>query len=144
MLATRETISNFIPQRAPLIMVHNLLEAGDDYAITQLQIEADNFFVSDGLFREPGLVENIAQSAAVQLGFQCAQEKVPVPMGFITAIKDLEVFSLPALNSVITTMVKITNKVFDVTLIEGKVEQEGRVVCSCEMRIFVKNNKLNF
>lgn len=138
MLATRETISNFIPQRAPMVMIHNLLEAGNDYAITELQIEADNLFVADGLFREPGLVENIAQSAAAQVGYQCAQRKAPVPLGFIAAIKDLEIFSLPALNSVITTMVKITNKVFDVTLIEGKVEQQGRVLCSCEMRIFVK------
>ena len=142
MLATKETIIHFIPQRAPLIMVHNLLEAGDDYAITQLQIEADNLFVENGLFREPGLVENIAQSAAAQVGFQCAQKKVPIPVGFIAAIKDLEVFSLPALNSVITTIIKITNKVFDVTLIEGKIVQEGKVLCSCEMRIFVKKNNL--
>lgn len=138
MLATKETILNYIPQRAPMVMIHNLLEANDDHATTQFQIEADNLFVEDGFLREPGLIENIAQTAAAQVGFQFMEKKLPIPVGFIGAIKDLEIFSMPAVNSVITTIVKIKNMIFDVTLIDGKVEQDGKLLCCCEMRIYVK------
>jgi 3-hydroxyacyl-[acyl-carrier-protein] dehydratase len=34
--------------------------------------------------------------------------------------------------------VKVTNKVLDITVVQGKIEQEGKLLCSCEMRIFAK------
>lgn len=138
MLATKDTILNYIPQRAPMVMIHSLLEANDDHATTQFQIEAGNLFVEDGFLREPGLIENIAQTAAAHVGFQFTEKKLPIPVGFIAAMKDLEIFSMPAINSVVTTTVKIKNTIFDVTLIDGKVEQDGKMLCCCEMRIYVK------
>lgn len=138
MLANRNDILQYIPQREPIVMVHELIEAGDDYAVTQLAIETDNVFVSEGFFAEPGLVENIAQTAAVHVGYQCSQKNIPIPIGYIAAIKDLKFFSLPQQNSRITTSVKVTNKVLDVTVVLGKVEQGGKLLCSCEMRIFAK------
>jgi hypothetical protein len=103
-------------------------------------IEPDNVFVSNEYFREPGLVENIAQTAAMHVGYQCALKNIPIPIGYIAAVKDLKIFSLPRHNTRISTSVKITNKVLDVTVVEGKVEQEGNLLCSCEMRIFAKIN----
>jgi len=138
MLANRNDILQYIPQREPIVMVHELMEAGDDYAVTQLVIGPDNIFVSGGFFAEPGLVENIAQTAAVHVGYQCARKNIPIPIGYIAAIKDLKFFSLPQQGSTITTSVKVTNKVLDVTVVFGKIEQEGKLLCSCEMRIFAK------
>lgn len=138
MLATPEEIIQYIPQRAPIVMVHNLVEASDDHVVTTLTIEPDNIFVDFENFTEPGLVEHIAQSAALHVGYQCSKKNLPVPIGYIAAIKDLKIFELPKANTVIKTLVRITNKVLDVTVIEGKVEQEGRILCSCEMRIFAK------
>jgi 3-hydroxyacyl-[acyl-carrier-protein] dehydratase len=138
MLATRNDITQYIPQRSPIVMVHNLLEANDDHVVTQLAIEPDNVFVSAGFFAEPGLVENVAQTAAVHVGYQCARKNIPIPIGYIAAIKDLKIYELPEHNSSITTSVRITNKVLDVTVVEGKVEQDGKLLCSCEMRIFAK------
>jgi 3-hydroxyacyl-[acyl-carrier-protein] dehydratase len=89
--------------------------------------------------KEPGLVENIAQTAAAHVGYQCSLKNIPVPIGYIAAVKNLEIFHFPELNSVITTSVRIVNQVLDVTLAEGKIEQNGELCCSCEMRIFVKN-----
>ncbi len=138
MLAGRQDILKYIPQRNPIVMVHALVEATDDLAVTQLNIEADNVFVSAEFFAEPGLVENIAQTAAVHVGYQCSLRGIPIPIGYIAAIKDLKIDALPRQNSVITTSVKVTNKVLDITVVQGKVEQEGKVLCSCEMRIFAK------
>lgn len=138
MIATRQEITNYIPQRNPIVMIHDLLEAGEDFAVTRLVIEGDNIFVSDGCLAEPGLVENIAQTAAAQVGYQCALKNIPVPLGYIASVNDLEIFSLPKQNSSIVTSVRIVNHVLNVTIIEGKVEQEGKLICSCAMKIFIQ------
>jgi 3-hydroxyacyl-[acyl-carrier-protein] dehydratase len=138
MLATRENITGYIPQRAPMVMIHNLLEASDSHAITQLTIERENIFVENNTLTEPGLVENIAQTAAAQVGYQCSIKKIPVPVGYIAAVKDLKIIKLPIVNSEITTSIRIVNQVLDVTLAQGEVRQHGEICCSCEMRIFVK------
>jgi 3-hydroxyacyl-[acyl-carrier-protein] dehydratase len=138
MLANRSDILQYIPQRKPVVMVHELLEASDDHVVTQLAIEPDNVFLSSGKFAEPGMVENIAQTAAVHVGYQCSLKKLPIPIGYIAAVKDLKIYSLPKQNFVIRTSVKVINKVLDITVVQGKIEFEDNVLCSCEMRIFAK------
>ena len=138
MLANQDDILQYIPQRNPIVMVHNLVEATDTHAVTQLAIAPTNLFVSNGWFIEPGLVENIAQTAAVHVGYQCAKKNIPIPIGYIAAVKGLKIEGLPQENTTITTSVEIVNKVLDITVVHGKVEQEGRVLASCEMRIFAK------
>lgn len=138
MLASRDDITKYIPQRHPIVMVHELMEADDDHAVTQLTIEPDNIFVSKEFFSEPGLVENIAQTAAMHVGYQCALKNIPIPIGYIAAVKGLKINILPKQNTQITTSVRVTNKVLDITVVEGRIEQGGTLLCSCEMRIFAK------
>jgi 3-hydroxyacyl-[acyl-carrier-protein] dehydratase len=138
MLATRENIQRLIPQRSPMVMIDELIEVSDVHAVTRLQIRPGNIFIESDHLAEPGMVENIAQTAAAQMGYQCSLKNIPVPIGYIAAIKNLEVLNLPELNSWITTSVRIINQVLDVTLAEGKIENNGVVCCTCEMRIFVK------
>jgi 3-hydroxyacyl-[acyl-carrier-protein] dehydratase len=138
MLANRHNITQFIPQRFPIVMVHDLVEASDSHAVTRLLVEGDNVFVTEGNFAEPGMVENIAQTAAVHIGYQCFKKNIPIPIGYIAAIRALDVKKLPAIGTTVTTTVRITNKVLDLTVAEGKVEMDGEILCSCEMRIFAK------
>lgn len=138
MLANREDILKLIPQRRPIVMVHRLSAADDDSAVTHFDIEPDNVFIDEGYFAEPGIVENIAQTAAVHIGFQCSRKNIPIPIGYIAAIKDLKVIRLPLVNSTITTSVKVVNKVLDITVVQGEVTQGDKTLCTCEMRIFAK------
>jgi predicted hotdog family 3-hydroxylacyl-ACP dehydratase len=139
MIAQKENIIAFIPQRNPIVMIDDLVEASDLHSISQFEIMADNIFVERDKFSEAGLVENIAQTAAVQMGYQCSVKKIPVPLGYIAAVKNLIISKLPAVNSRITTSVRIVNQVLDITLAEGKVvDEEGQECCTCEMRIFAK------
>ncbi len=137
MLATRFEITNYIPQRDPFISVHDVLEATDEFAETQFEVLPESIFVTNGLFREPGLLENIAQTAAAQMGFVCKKKGVPLPLGYIASIKNLNVFSLPSVGSMLTTSIQVTNHVLNVILLEGVVRLKGAIVCQCEMRIFV-------
>jgi 3-hydroxyacyl-[acyl-carrier-protein] dehydratase len=139
MLVTRQNIQNYIPQREPMVMIDSLVAASDIEAQTELTIRKENIFFAEERFSESGLTENIAQTAAAQLGYQSARKNISVPIGYIAAIKNLKIVKLPAIGSVITTFIKVTNKVLDVTVAEGRVECNGEVCCTCEIRIFVKN-----
>jgi 3-hydroxyacyl-[acyl-carrier-protein] dehydratase len=139
MLVTRQNIQKYIPQREPMVMIDTLIAASDIEAQTELTIRKENIFLGEGCFSESGLTENIAQTAAAQLGYQSARKNISVPIGYIAAVKNLKIAKLPVEGFVITTFIKVTNKVLDVTVAEGRVECNGEVYCTCEIRIFVKN-----
>lgn len=138
MIVERKDIEKFIPQRPPIVMIHHLLEATDKYAVTETAIEEQNIFVESGHFTEPGLIENIAQTAAAQAGYQCHLKKNDVPIGFIASIKDLHIRKLPSVNSKIITRIEITNQVFDVTIFNATIHLGEEEICQGEMRVFIK------
>ena len=70
-------------------MIDKLFEKGEQYVLSGLFIEEDNLMAEAGLFKEGGLVENIAQTAALFAGLSYAEKGLPVPLGFIAGIKDL-------------------------------------------------------
>jgi predicted hotdog family 3-hydroxylacyl-ACP dehydratase len=121
-----------------MVMVDELVRAEADLAVTRFTILRDNLFLVSNRLGEPGLVENIAQTIAAMVGYNCFLKNIPVPIGYIAAVKDLKIASLPAEGSVIETTVMITNQVMDVTVVKGKVEQAGNVICSCEMKVVAK------
>jgi 3-hydroxymyristoyl/3-hydroxydecanoyl-(acyl carrier protein) dehydratase len=139
MIATKENITRYIPQRDPIVMVHNLVEASDTMAVTEFYVASDNVFTYEGHLQEPGMVENIAQTAAVYIGYQFLQKNLPIPIGYIAAIQELKIESLPPVNKTLTTKVKVTNRILDVTVVQGTVEVDGKILCSCEMKVFAKN-----
>jgi len=137
MLATRSEITNYIPQRDPFIAVHGILQATNEFAETQFEVLPESIFVTNGLFREPGLLENIAQTAAAQMGYVCKKKGLPVPLGYIASIKNLTVHSLPPVGAMLTTSIQVTNHVLSVILLDGTVRLQGVVICQCQMRIFI-------
>ncbi len=139
MLAARTEIIDYIPQRDPFIAVHEILQATDEFAETQFEVLPESIFVTNGLFSEPGLLENIAQTAAAQMGYVCKKKGLPVPLGYMASIKNLRVHSLPPVGVVLTTSIQVTNHVLSVILLEGIVLSQGALVCQCEMRIFIGN-----
>ena len=90
-----ENIQDLIPQRPPFVMVDKLLSFSEATTSTSFSIKADNIFVENGEFKEPGLVENIAQTAAARAGYISKTENKPVAVGYIGAVNNLEVNYLP-------------------------------------------------
>jgi predicted hotdog family 3-hydroxylacyl-ACP dehydratase len=131
------SITAFIPQRPPIVMIGGLLEVKDNITRTGLQIAADNLFVEDGKLMPPGLLENMAQTAAARVGYVAQQENTPVPIGFIGAVKDFEVFDLPPAGAFIETITEIQSQVFNATMVAGKVLLDGKVMAQCELKIFI-------
>ena len=73
------------------------------------------------IFQEAGLLENMAQTAALGAGYLAKAENRPVVSGYIAAVNNLEVFGLPGVGDELITEVKIENHIFNVTVISGKV-----------------------
>lgn len=136
-----ENILELIPQKPPFVMVDELLACADNTATTRLTIRADNIFVQDGEFKEPGLVENIAQTAAARSGYVSKTENRPVPIGYIGAVNNLQVHALPGTGDELITEITIENQIFDVTLISGKITCNGNIIVQCTMKIFINQIK---
>lgn len=139
MNASNKDILSLIPQRPPFVMIDRLTSSDDRTAHSTFEIKADNVLVNKGQLTEAGLTENIAQTAAAGLGYIKQQNGDPILMGYIGAIKNLEVFALPNVGEIIHTQVFIETQIFNVIVISGKVMHNDEVLVKCEMKVFVNN-----
>ncbi|MBS1916144.1 MAG: 3-hydroxyacyl-ACP dehydratase [Bacteroidetes bacterium] len=141
MLPSEYDIITLIPQKAPFVMVDKLLHVDEKSARSLLHISKENIFVEEDIFREPGLIENIAQTAAARSGYITVTEKKLPLIGYIGDVKNLEIAELPKVDSDIETEITIENQIFDITVITGRVIQKEKVIASCEMKIFISQPK---
>ncbi len=118
-------------------MIDALESCDEGGASATFEVKADNLFIENGLLREPALIENIAQTAAARMGYICQQEQKPVPVGFIGAVQNLKISSLPKIGDVLTTAITIKNQIFNATIIEGAISVNSEYIVSCEMKIFI-------
>ncbi|HWZ14951.1 MAG TPA: hypothetical protein VNW95_06900 [Mucilaginibacter sp.] len=134
-----ENVIPLIPQKPPFVMVGKLLHSDDHITRSSFLIRPGNVFVKNNIFQEAGLMENIAQTAALRAGYLAQAENKPVTVGYIGAVKDFEVFSLPKINDEIITEVSIENQILDVTVLLGKVWLNGVLMAQCEMKVFSRS-----
>lgn len=137
LLISGNELLELIPQRPPMVMIDKFIFSDGTISISGLTVSSTCVFCEKDLLSESGLVENIAQTAAAGVGYECKKNNKIVPIGFIAAIKNLEIFKLPTIGSELRTEVKIVNQVMDVTIINGTVSCEKNVLAQCEMRIFL-------
>lgn len=136
-----QNIRELIPQAPPFVMVDQLTYTDELISKSTFIIPADNCMVESGLFTEGGLLENIAQTAAVRAGYQAKAEGEPVSGGYIGAVKDFEVLFLPAVGSELITEIKIENQFFNVSVVAGSVWCNNQLAARCEMKVFLNNQE---
>jgi len=138
MIVDKKDIGNFLPQKDPIVMVDTIIENGEDSVITGFTPLIDNIFSEKGVFTEPGLVENMAQSAAAKSGLESKNEGLKPMVGFIGALKKLKIYYLPKINEPFTTHLKITAEVLNIKLAHIYILQNNQRVAECEMKIFLQ------
>lgn len=100
-------IRHFLPHREPMLMVDKLSHINENEVSTVFEIKQNTLFVQDGKLNEFGLIENAAQtcSGIVAKSYffdENNQEKENVKViGFISGIKELNVFDFPPVGSII-------------------------------------------
>lgn len=132
-------VYTLLPQQEPFVMVGSLVAFDTQTTVTETVIDSSNLFVEDGVFTEAGLVENIAQTCAVRLGYVNKYIlKEAIQIGYIGAVRNFEIAGLPPVGAAITTTVVVREEVFGVTLVDARIECEGEVLVTTEMKIAIK------
>lgn len=128
-----------LPQRNPFVLVGKLVHFDDRLTITETIISEDNIFVENGRFIAEGLVENIAQTCAVRIGYiNKFINKKDVQIGYIGAIKNLDVFFIPKVGDTVTTRMEVLENIFEIMLARVDVECKGTLIARTEMKIAVE------
>ena len=119
-------------------MVDGLVYHDDTTSISSLTVKDDNVFTKNGLFQEAGIIENIAQTAALREGYLAMMENKTAKKGFIGAVKRLKIYGLPKTNSTLKTTITILNQVMSAVIISGEVHVNNKLLAACEMIIFTE------
>lgn len=103
-------IHHYLPHRPPMLMVDCIVAMDSEKVETIFTVNNDNIFVENGLFTEPGLIENAAQtcSAIVAKSYFTDEDDDNASdvnvIGFISSIKKIEILTLPPAGSDIKTI----------------------------------------
>ena len=136
-------IHGVLPQQEPFVMIGVLTHFEMSTSTTETTIAASNIFVDDGLFSAYGMMENIAQTCAARVGYynKYVLHK-DVQTGFIGAIRDYRILSLPPVGSTIATRVDILEEVFGMTLARAEVtyqqHDETVVAATADIKLAVR------
>ena len=134
-------IHKYIPQRPPFVMIDEFKLLLDNGIQSGFMILPENILVVDGIFQESGLVENMAQTAAMYAGYTANKSNLPAPIGYIGALKNLKIFALPVVNEKLTTSVILKTEVMNIQIVEAEVRNEAQeIIAECELRIFLKQD----
>jgi predicted hotdog family 3-hydroxylacyl-ACP dehydratase len=131
-------ILTLIPQKPPFVMVDQLLYADDITVKTSFTVTPSHLFTVNGVYTEPGLIENMAQTAAAGAGFRGSLNKEPVLVGYIGAIRNLHISALPNIGDELSTEVRVAEQLFNMTVVHAEIRCNEMLLAKCEMRIFLE------
>ena len=132
-------IHTLLPQQEPFVMIDSLVYFDERLTTTETIIREDHIFTDEGLFSASGLIENIAQTCAARIGFVNKYIlKKGIQIGFIGAIRNLEVFRLPKVGEMITTTVNVVEEIFGMTLATAQVTCGEETLVTTEIKIALK------
>jgi len=138
MLLGKEDVESIIPQKSPMAMVDGLLEQQEDFTISQLKILKENIFCENGFFTEAGLIENIAQTAALRNSYETKLDNKESKIGYIGSLKRIKIYHLPKINSIIKTKITVLNNLMNVSIVKGEVFCDDELMAEGEMNIFLQ------
>jgi len=108
-------IHDFLPHRAPMLMVDYIAEISQKHVVCHFDITDDCIFVADGVLQELGLIEHMAQTCSSIVGqnFYSPDYNPEVDqriIGFISGIKKIEIQTLPSVGNYIRTHADLSSQ----------------------------------
>jgi predicted hotdog family 3-hydroxylacyl-ACP dehydratase len=105
-------------------------------------IQSTNIFVENGLFTASGVIENIAQTCATRIGYINKYIlKKDIQLGFIGAIRNLNIHRMPKVGETIETSILTLEEVFGMTLVSALVKSGDEIIAESEMKIAISEIK---
>ena len=135
-------IHELLPQREPFVMIGRLCHFDMAMTVTATEIAADNLFVDNGVFSPSGLIENIAQTCAARIGYVNKYIlKKGIKIGFIGAIRNLNIRRCPAVGETIVTSIETIEEIFGMTLVKAIVKAGEEIIAESEMKIALSDSE---
>ena len=133
-------IETLLLQAPPFRFVDRLDRFDREEVVTSFTVPADGPLVEDGCLTEAGLVENMAQSSAARIGYISVYiDHVPVRIGYLGQVKNLEINRLPRCGEVLSTTVRLRQDVFGITLVEAWVCQGEEMVAQAAVKTALRD-----
>ena len=134
-------ITDLIPQRPPFVFVDHLLDFNyETYACkTSFLITENNLFVEKDRLLEAGLIENIAQTCATQIGFVNKYIlKKGIHIGFICGIKNMKIYNFALVGECLETSIEILTEFAGMKIARCSVSVDNVIIADGEMKIAEK------
>ena len=140
-------VDSFIPHKAPIKLIDQLLEHSDGSVVTRAIIGSDNLFYDAGLQGVPSwtAIEYLAQTAATWVGLQVSLEADEIMPAFLVSARQLRV-TCPvfAAGSELQIHVDVNFSDGPIVAFYGKILQcttgEKITVCEAEFSAFRPDN----
>lgn len=135
-----EDIKDLLPQRAPILMVDELLDVNGEEAQTSFTVRSGNFFLDgEGRLEASGLIEHIAQSASAFAGYRARLAgAVEPPVGYIGEVKNFLCHHYPRTGDELHTIIRLGPEVEGVMLLSGETRIGEKIVAETQMKIFIQ------
>ncbi len=132
-------IHELLPQQEPFVMVGSLVHIDETTTVTETRISPDNIFVDDGFFSATGLIENVAQTCAVRIGFVDKYiNHCSIQIGVIGTVKKFRALALPKAGQVIVTKVEKISEILGTTLCKAVVSCGDQTMVTTDIKISVR------
>lgn len=129
-------IHELLPQQEPFVMVGRLVYFDNEKTVVKTEVKEDNIFVENGVFTVSGIIENIAQTCAARIGYVNKYIlKKGIQLGFIGAIRNMNLYRCPKIGETIETTIVIIEEIFGMTLVSASVKSGDDVIADSEMKI---------
>ncbi len=133
-----EQILDYIPQRPPVVMVDAFYGVEGECSHSGFTVPEDCIFCRDGVLDECALIENMAQSAALRVGWLCVSEGRRVPLGFIGSVGKCVFRRRVRAGETMHTTVRVVAEVGNVTMAEAEITSGDGIICSSTLKIFLQ------
>lgn len=134
-------IKTLLPHREPMIMVDSLLEFSEGKAIVGFTIRKNIIFMYDNACSETGLIEHMAQAAALYIGYKNYSENKATKEGFIAAIKHFLINKLPQINEILKTEVVIVHAIMHMCTVKVSTFIDQVLIAQAEMTTVQKEDE---
>lgn len=125
MEASKDILS-FIPQRPPFVFIDTVEDVNHSLARTRFTVPKDCPLVTDDILPLSGLMENAAQTCATRAGNT---------IGYIGAVKQMEVKRFPHVGETLTTEAVVVQEVMNISLMKCTTRIGDELITTTTLKI---------
>ncbi len=138
---SEDTVEYYLPHRAPMVLVDGMNNMDDEGGVGELLVVSGLALMEGDYLGEGGLIEHMAQSAALYSGHAYRSRGEEVPVGFITKVSEVDIVRLPKVGETLSTRITIIHDMGYVTLIKASSFIGKNCISSCKLQVFIQQQQ---